>query len=961
MMKELLQWLLVLQLQVSIMVMVILVLRIVLKKAPRIYSYLLWLIVFIRLLCPVTLESPVSIIPAREQIMEAGAETMPDFPLLADSPQTPVNPQILAGGEKPQPTPAVSDWQVLSEHVTNLPESESFSEKWDAETVFFTVVGLLWLGVAAALILYNVITLKRLKKRLLPAVKQEDGYFISTAIETPFVLGFFSPGIYLPEGIQGRELSYILEHEKTHLWRKDYLIKPVCLFLTCIYWFNPFVWAAFFLMGKDMEMSCDEHVLSRLGEDIKADYSESLLQFASGRKYIAVPLAFGENGVKSRIRNVLRFKRAKIWISAAAVLLCVAAGAVLLTTRQNKEPDLQAVGENGKEADHAGNGGEPDETVQTPEQSSLGENVEVPVPTTKEIETDLYFALADWASKYAAGEADILYEPYQFYLAEPSNQALIYYEKWTNAPELTILIEVLSYTKTENGYLLERDGFKLCNAITSKEEFEEAYCPMGEQNQYLFVGTFVELIAERMALGDNSVNDFKTPQETAERALHLGAGQGEIRFNHEATVAVYRYTFEKDGSQIEIPLHMEEFSYPIWTVGDVEDHENFAEQQRTATIEYAGESYCFYPTGFYKVLADGTLKCLYPGYVRTGVYETATFSNGSAYFKIDLLHTPYSLDYDDNAVIEVNLETEEWRLAYADESCLQEAVSAAESGMETLQFLAAVEYEKELAEQKALLKAMEEQMKHLESLEASLNSVSINSLYDIPLTAQDEYGCSASFDLNLDGKEDEIKLTAIDSRLAHYLLMINDASIEFYADALSYKLQVIRYAGEEWLLLLYDDGPSNDPKTTFYRYRGGTIQIIDSLPCELAYCTISDTGEITGSYRFDAIQTEWAEVTWVYTGEGFERKEQPYYDYSGDMDLTLRVELPVHSEMSLESEAVTLAPQKVKLLYTDMEHWFYVEGENGVGGWFYLEERFGMVSEAGVNVSEVFEGLNYAD
>lgn len=931
MMKELLQWLLVLQLQVSIMVMVILALRIILKKAPRIYSYLLWLIVFVRLLCPVTLESPVSIIPAREQIMEAGAETMPDFPLLADNQQVPENPQALAGGEKSQQTPAVSDWQVLSEHITNLPELEQpIQKKWDAETVFFTVAGIVWLGVAAALMLYNVITLKRLKKRLLSAVKQEDGYFISTAIETPFVLGFFSPRIYLPDGIQGRELSYILEHERTHLWRKDYVIKPACLFLTCIYWFNPFVWAAFLLMGKDMEMSCDEHVLGRLGEDIKADYSESLLQFASGRKYIAVPLAFGENGVKSRIRNVLRFKKAKIWISVAAVLLCVAAGAVLLTTRQNKEPDSQTTEPNGT--------GE--------------ENIELPAPTAK-VEGDLFTAVNEWVSEYAEGEADILYEPYQFYLAEPSNQVLIYYEKWTDAPELTILIEVLSYTETEEGYQLEHEGFKLCDSITSKEEFEEAYCPLNEQNQYLFVGTFTEIIAERMALGDKSVDDFKTPQKAAERALHLGAGQGEIRFvNEEETIAVYRYTFDKDGSQIEIPLHMEEFSYPIWTVGNVEASEDFAKQQKTASREYAGERYCFYPTGFYKVLADGTLKCLYSGYVSTEACNKAVFLNGSAYFNIDLLHTPYSLDYADNAVVEVNLETEEWCLTYVDENSLREAVSLAESGIATQQLLAAVEYEKHLAE----LKALEEEMEELASFRAEISSIGINRLEDIPLKSQDEYGCSASFDLDLDGKADEIKLMT--TGYGDYLLMINDASVKFYADNLFHKLQVIRPDGGELLLLLYDDGPSSDPMTTFYRYRGGTIKIIGSIPCDV---WISDTGEMKGSYRFDAIQTEWAEVTWVYTGEGFEIKEQPYYDYSGNIDLTLLVELPVHSEMSLESESVTLAPQKVKLLHTDMEHWFYAEGENGVGGWFYVEKKYGMVPEAGVNIDSVFDGLLYVD
>ena len=460
-------------------------------------------------------------------------------------------------------------------------------------------------------------------------------------------------------------------------------------------------------------------------------------------------------------------------------------------------------------------------------------------------------------------------------------------------------------------------------------------------------------------MGDRSVDDFKTPQKAAECALHLGAGQGELRFvNEEETIAVYCYTFDKDGSQIEIPLHMEEFSYPIWTVGDVGDSKDFAKQQKTASMEYAGENYCFYPTGFYKILADGTLKCLYSGYVSTEACKKAVFLNGFAYFNIDLLHTPYSLDYADNAVVEVNLETEEWRLAYVDENSLREVELLVESGIATQQLLAAIEYEKHLTELDEL-KALEEKMEELVSFSAEISSIGINRLEDIPLKSQDEYGCSASFDLDLDGKADEIKLMT--TGYGDYLLMINDASVEFYADNLSHKLQVIRPGGEELLLLLYDDGPSSDPMTTFYRYRGGTIKIIGSIPCMLEQCTISDTGEITGSYRFDAIQTEWAKVTWVYTGEGFEMKEQPYYDYSGDRDLTLLVELPVHSEMSLESEAVTLTPQKVKLFHTDMEHWFYAEGENGVGGWFYVEKKYGMVPEAGVNVDSVFDGLLYVD
>lgn len=959
MIKEILQWILVLQLQISIMAAVIFVLRMVLKKAPRIYSYLLWLFLFVRLLCPITLESPVSMIPTGEQLMEAGAETLQNLPLPAGGETE--NLQTFADGDKPQKPdlgekqPAGADYQILSEHNVPWPEQNRQS-KWNAVTIASTAAVVIWLGGAAALMLYNWITLKRLKNSLSSAKKQEGGYFTSTAIETPFVLGVFSPKIYLPEGICGRELSYILEHEKTHLLRKDYLIKPLCLFLTCVYWFNPIVWAAFLLMGKDMEMSCDEHVLNRLGEDIKADYSESLLQFASGRKYIAVPLAFGENGVKERIRNVLRFKKAKLWISATAILLCIIAGVVLLTTRRSKEPDLVASGQENINMPAGANApagaGEPDETEKEPAQFLPEEMIEAPVPTAK-VEGELYTAVNRWASEYAAGEADILYEPDVFYLAEPSEQVLIYYEKWSNAPEVTILIEVLSYAETEDGYRLQRDGFELCDSITTKEAFEKAYCPLGEQNPYLFTGTFVEIIMERMALGDGSVEDFQLPLTAAVRALHLGEGQGEISFvNEEETIAVCRYTFREDDSVVEIPLHMEEFSYPVWTVGDVGDSGDFAKQGRIASMEYGGESYCFYPTGFYKLLPDNDLKCLYAGHVSMGTYDKAVISNGFAYFQIDLLHTPYSLDYMENAVVEVNLATEEWRLAYADEDCLKEAVRLRENGMDSAQLRAAEEYLKMLS-----IQEKEEAL----GTSASLRQPVSGRLYEIPLSEQDDYGCIASFDLNLDGNMDEIKLAAIDGGCGQYLLMVNGSAVRFYADTLFYKLQVISFDGKEQILLLYDDGPSGDPKTTAYRYRGGLIREMGSIPCEMDRCTISEEGEITGSYRFDVIQSEWAAVTWVYTEEGFVIKEQPYYDYFYDTDLTLLVDLPVHSEMSLESEKTVLVPQKVKLLHTDMEHWFYVEGETKEGGWFYVEEKFGTVPEAEVNVSAAFEGLSYVD
>ena len=186
------------------------------------------------------------------------------------------------------------------------------------------VLTLTWLTGMALLLLYSVISLLRLRRRLVGAVRLEDNIYLADYIPSPFVMGLFRPKIYLPSTLTETERGYILRHEQYHLRRRDHVVKLLSFLALCVHWFNPLMWAAFILAGKDMEMSCDEAVVRELGEDIRADYSASLLSLATGRRIVAgMPLAFGEGDTGSRIRNLLNWKRPQPWIIAVCAVVCV--------------------------------------------------------------------------------------------------------------------------------------------------------------------------------------------------------------------------------------------------------------------------------------------------------------------------------------------------------------------------------------------------------------------------------------------------------------------------------------------------------------------------------------------------------------------------------------------------------------------------------------------------------------
>ena len=294
----------------SIVILVILVARLILKRAPKVFSYALWTIVLIRLLIPVSLSSQLSVVPdissANSAVINAALPEL-EFETLRDREQNYYEDQKDPSGEAPKV------------YISHSIEPISY-------------LSIVWLAGMACMVVYSSFSYWKIKKKIRISFPVQDNILIADAIKSPFVIGFIRPKIYLPCNLGEKEQSYIILHEKHHIRRGDHIIKALAFLALTIHWFNPLVWIAFVLACRDMEMSCDEAVICKVGSHVRADYSASLLTLAIGRRIIAgTPLAFGEGDTKGRIHNLAKWKKPSRWIVILSVVLCLILAVCLLT------------------------------------------------------------------------------------------------------------------------------------------------------------------------------------------------------------------------------------------------------------------------------------------------------------------------------------------------------------------------------------------------------------------------------------------------------------------------------------------------------------------------------------------------------------------------------------------------------------------------------------------------------
>lgn len=289
-MTALLEKILSLSITSSFLMVAVIVLRLLLNKSPKGMRYFLWAMVGLRLIFPFEIESPFSVLPSKTELENV-----------------------------PVPTTNVA------ENTVSVAVSEGIN--------ILEVLTYIWITGAVIMLLYMLISFIRVHLMVRESVLYKDGIYLCDHVRSPFVLGIVNPKIYLNSLMSKRDMKLIVAHERTHIKHGDNIWKPLGFILLSIYWFNPLCWVSYFLFVKDIELFCDESVVKNLSEQDKKNYSYALLSCSTSKNMItACPLAFAENSVKTRVRNILSYKKPAVYIIAISVTLCVVTMLMFMTS-----------------------------------------------------------------------------------------------------------------------------------------------------------------------------------------------------------------------------------------------------------------------------------------------------------------------------------------------------------------------------------------------------------------------------------------------------------------------------------------------------------------------------------------------------------------------------------------------------------------------------------------------------
>ena len=312
-MKEFFTGILNISISAGILIIVCTLVRLIFRRMPKFVRCLMWLLVAIRLAVPFAIESPLSLLPAKEYVTVSSND----------------NADVVANAYNNTELTDKVDAQEGAELAENV-ATENTAETNNIDVMY--VLSIVWLVGVVAMLIYALVSYIRLRRLVDDAVLLRDNIYQSERAGTAFILGVIRPRIYVPYGLSLNELYMSISHEKAHISRRDHLVKPLGFIIAAVYWFNPLVWLAYILLCRDIELACDEKVIKKIGYDKKKDYSQALLNLSIPKKYIsACPVAFGEVGINERIKNVLTMKKGKKIIIAVAVAICAVLAICFLT------------------------------------------------------------------------------------------------------------------------------------------------------------------------------------------------------------------------------------------------------------------------------------------------------------------------------------------------------------------------------------------------------------------------------------------------------------------------------------------------------------------------------------------------------------------------------------------------------------------------------------------------------
>lgn len=311
----------------------VILLRLLLKNAPKWISCMLWAFVAVRLICPLSVESPLSLIPDGEPVVERRTPVgdMPQTVPLRNMDRNETENGNADGAERGADDGAgtyPASGGVANDSRTGVSGGVTRAD----------VFGIVWICGAAVLICYSMISYAKLHKRTAVSIEAAGRVWLCDEIRTPFILGIVRPRIYLPSDLNKAQEEYVIAHEKIHLKRRDHWWKPLGFFILSVHWFNPLCWLSYILFCRDIEQACDERVIQEKDEEYKKSYAEALLACSIGSKVItACPLAFGETSVKERVKNIMNYKKPTLWIVLTAAAACIVVAVCFLTNPQKKQ------------------------------------------------------------------------------------------------------------------------------------------------------------------------------------------------------------------------------------------------------------------------------------------------------------------------------------------------------------------------------------------------------------------------------------------------------------------------------------------------------------------------------------------------------------------------------------------------------------------------------------------------
>ena len=554
---------------VSVVIIAVLLARLLLRKMPKKYSYILWSIVGIRMIFDLPFATNISVFNLFRGFVKRSS-TMGT--MLTGSRKT-----NLQGATDALNT--IGTTGTSTAHASRNTAVGAMTRTLTTSQMVLGILGLLWLVVVALFVAYGIYSYVKCRMLVRTAVIARDitpdarkkksivSVWECDRIPSPFVLGIIRPRIYIPFRMSKQEQAYILAHEQCHIRRLDPLWKLIAFLLLAVYWWNPLVWCAFFYMVRDMEMSCDEAVIEQFGNDIKQGYSNSLLAFAMERHpYSFAPVAFGEGDAGRRIKNVLNFKKPHTWVAILVIVLLVVVGVSCLTNGKDKISS--------ETASDTENSQMPQQTVETTEapiDSVNSSTFEAPLSSvdqwaqafcsrdvrtiqdmaTDDAENDLKEEnLLDdngnfgWSSPWPWFDEESGMPAYQITQSDDTSATILYYAQVSD-PHVTVWEETLQYTKKDNKIEVTSEELQMFNFIASGTEFEGAY-PKGIQNtpmDYQTNGVGENLNEHAMSANGISPDgeyNLTNPVEAAQYLLNLlpNDGKVEITENQEYNTLV---------------------------------------------------------------------------------------------------------------------------------------------------------------------------------------------------------------------------------------------------------------------------------------------------------------------------------------------------------------------------------------------------------------------------------------